>query len=70
MHFVHHRSSVKGAIPLLLVHGWPGSFVEFLELIPMLVDGDGDGNGKRLSVAPPCSPPHFSSTSLPRVTPK
>ena len=26
LHFVHLRSSEPNAIPLLLVHGWPGSF--------------------------------------------
>src|SRR5947209_855940 len=31
MHFLHVRSGVPGAIPLLLIHGWPGSIVEFLE---------------------------------------
>lgn len=28
MHFVHQKSGVEGAIPLLFVHGWPGSFME------------------------------------------
>ena len=26
------------ALPLLLVHGWPGSIVEFLDVIPRLTD--------------------------------
>ena len=33
IHVVHVRSAREGATPLLLTHGWPGSFVEFLELI-------------------------------------
>jgi epoxide hydrolase len=37
-HFVHVRSSEPAALPLLLVHGWPGSIVEFLDVIPRLVD--------------------------------
>jgi pimeloyl-ACP methyl ester carboxylesterase len=36
IHFVHQRSAVPGAMPLLLVHGWPGSVVEFLDAIPLL----------------------------------
>jgi hypothetical protein len=28
MHFVHHRSEHKDALPLLFQHGWPGSFLE------------------------------------------
>jgi epoxide hydrolase len=38
IHFVHQRSSVPDAFPLLLTHGWPGSFVEFVDAIPRLVD--------------------------------
>lgn len=30
LHFVHYRGE-PGAHPLLLIHGWPGSFVEFLD---------------------------------------
>ena len=33
IHFLHVRSSADGALPLLLVHGWPGSIVEFLDVI-------------------------------------
>ncbi|RYO82455.1 hypothetical protein DL766_007954 [Monosporascus sp. MC13-8B] len=28
LHFVHHRSPREDAIPLLFIHGWPGSFIE------------------------------------------
>ena len=38
MHFIHQRSSAPDAIPLLIVHGWPGSVSEFLDVIPPLVD--------------------------------
>lgn len=38
IHFVHVRSEVPGALPLLLTHGWPGSFVEFLDVIGPLSD--------------------------------
>ena len=34
VHFVHVRSSHADATPLLLVHGWPGSFYEFQKMIP------------------------------------
>ena len=36
LHFVHARSQVPGALPLLLLHGWPGSFLEFRELVTPL----------------------------------
>ncbi|NRG41191.1 alpha/beta fold hydrolase [Rathayibacter sp. VKM Ac-2835] len=38
IHFAHVRSAVAGAVPLLLTHGWPGSFLEFLGLIGPLTD--------------------------------
>lgn len=28
IHFVWQKSQIKNAIPLLFVHGWPGSFIE------------------------------------------
>jgi epoxide hydrolase len=37
-HFLHVRSSTPNATPLLLLHGWPGSFVEFLDAIDLLTD--------------------------------
>jgi pimeloyl-ACP methyl ester carboxylesterase len=38
VHFLHVRSPEKKALPLLLIHGWPGSIVEFLEVIGPLTD--------------------------------
>jgi hypothetical protein len=38
VHFVHRKSTRPDAIPLLLVHGWPGSFLEFEELVKILGD--------------------------------
>src|SRR5581483_8055328 len=42
IHFVHARSTAADAFPLLLTHGWPGSVVEFLDVIPLLT-APGDG---------------------------
>lgn len=42
IHFIHIRSSVKGAIPLLWIHGWPGHFWEGVKLMEPLNKG-GDG---------------------------
>jgi epoxide hydrolase len=36
IHFVHSRSPNPDAFPLLLIHGWPGSIVEFQDAIPRL----------------------------------
>ena len=38
IHFVHARSPEPGALPLVITHGWPGSYVEFLEVIGPLTD--------------------------------
>ena len=38
IHFVHHRSPEPDALPLLISHGWPGSVVEFLDVIGPLTD--------------------------------
>ena len=36
--FLHLRSAQPDATPLLLLHGWPGSNVEFLDMIGPLTD--------------------------------
>jgi pimeloyl-ACP methyl ester carboxylesterase len=36
LHFIHERAASDGAVPLLLLHGWPGSFVEMLGVLPLL----------------------------------
>ncbi|KAI0643068.1 alpha/beta-hydrolase [Trametes meyenii] len=36
IHYVHQRSEVSNAIPLLFVHGWPGHFLEARKLLPYL----------------------------------
>jgi epoxide hydrolase len=43
IHFVHVRSAVAEATPLLLAHGYPSSFVEFSRMIGPLVDPEAHG---------------------------
>ncbi|WP_433202080.1 epoxide hydrolase family protein [Dactylosporangium sp. CS-047395] len=38
VHFVHVRSAEPDATPIILTHGWPGSFVEFLDIVGPLTD--------------------------------
>ncbi|GAA0845435.1 MULTISPECIES: epoxide hydrolase family protein [Streptosporangium] len=38
IHFLHVRSPQADALPLLITHGWPGSIVEFLDVIGPLSD--------------------------------
>ena len=43
IHFVHVRSAEPDATPLLLLHGYPSSFVEFTRMIGPLVDPEAHG---------------------------
>ena len=38
VHFLHVRSPEPDATPIVLTHGWPGSFVEFLDVLGPLAD--------------------------------
>ncbi|MGH3169815.1 MAG: epoxide hydrolase family protein [Trebonia sp.] len=38
IHFAHVRSSRPGAVPLIMTHGWPGSFLEFEQVLAPLSD--------------------------------
>ena len=38
IHFVHARGKGPTPLPLIVTHGWPGSFVEMRKLIPLLTD--------------------------------
>jgi epoxide hydrolase len=38
IHFIHQRSPLPNAFPLVITHGWPGSIVEFHKVIEPLTD--------------------------------
>src|SRR6185369_12360092 len=38
IHFIHVRSRHDNAMPMILTHGWPGSILEFLQVIGPLTD--------------------------------
>uniref|UniRef100_A0A672QH89 Epoxide hydrolase 1 n=1 Tax=Sinocyclocheilus grahami TaxID=75366 RepID=A0A672QH89_SINGR len=45
VHFIHVRPVQKAGqtvLPLMMVHGWPGSFYEFYKIIPLLTKTDSD----------------------------
>lgn len=49
MHFLHVKpteQSAKGktVIPMLLLHGWPGSIREFYDIIPLLISPNSNSN--------------------------
>lgn len=43
IHFVHKRSSRADAVPLVLIHGWPGSIYEFTKIIGPLTEPGAHG---------------------------
>ncbi|KAI5860071.1 alpha/beta-hydrolase [Durotheca rogersii] len=55
LHFIHQRSTASDAIPLLFVHGWPGSFLEATKILPALAKSDKD-DGPSFHVIVPSLP--------------
>ncbi len=43
IHFVHVRGRGPRPLPLIITHGWPGSFAEMVKLIPLLTDPEAHG---------------------------
>ena len=43
LHVVHIEGRGPSPLPLLLTHGWPGSFLEYLSVLPLLSDPDAHG---------------------------
>lgn len=63
IHFVHHPSAHADAIPLLFLHGWPGSFLEVQPIIEELVNPSSSSSQAYHVVAP--SLPGFGFSSYP-----
>jgi len=66
IHYLHVPSAEPGATPVLLVHTWPGSFVDFLDVIGPLVDPVAHGGRAEdaCSVVVPSIPGFGFSTPL------
>ena len=43
LHYIHQKGEGKNSTPLLLIHGYPDSFVRFLKIIPFLTKADENG---------------------------
>ncbi|KAI9151324.1 epoxide hydrolase 1 [Paramyrothecium foliicola] len=67
LHFIHHKSEDPDAIPILLSHGWPGSFMEFLPVVQELTQASRTSLGKAVSfnVVVPSLPGFDFSEDLP-----
>ncbi len=69
IHFLHVRSPVHDATPLVMTHGWPGSFIEFLEVIGPLTDPVAHGGEARDAFHVVCpSLPGFAFSDKPTST--
>jgi microsomal epoxide hydrolase len=53
IHYLHFKGTSPASQPLLLMNGWPSSFVEYGKLAPMLADG---GTGPAFDVVIPALP--------------
>ena len=47
VHFIHARSPVEDALPLIVTHGWPGSVFEFYKILGPLSDPEAHGGDAR-----------------------
>lgn len=69
IHFVHQRARRGRGLPLILTHGWPGSFAEMVKIVPMLTDPEAHGGaaGDAFDVIVP-SLPGYAFSPPPRRT--
>jgi hypothetical protein len=67
VHFIMERGSGPDSQPLLLTHGWPGSIVEFLDVIEPLAHPERFGGRRR--TRSPSSSPASRATASPRHHP-
>jgi len=63
IHFIHQMGEGIVNQPILLIHGWPDSFVRFLKLIPLLTKADKDGYAFDVIVP---SIPGFGFSGIPK----
>jgi pimeloyl-ACP methyl ester carboxylesterase len=66
IHFIHRRSARADALPLIMTHGWPGSIVEFLDVVNALAEPEDDGLPAFHVVAP--SLPGYGFSDKPTAT--
>lgn len=71
IHFIHQEGRGPDPIPLVITHGWPGSVVEMLKIIPLLTDPAAHGGdpADAFTVIAPSIPGYgFSSRPTERGT--
>jgi len=65
IHVVHEKAKDGNGIPLILTHGWPSSFIEYLPLVPLLTEPDESGTAFDVVLA---SLPGYGYSQRPRRT--
>jgi hypothetical protein len=55
IHFVYQRAASGRGIRLILTHGWPGSFLDYINMLPML---------EHFDVVVPCGPQKLAQAAL------
>jgi pimeloyl-ACP methyl ester carboxylesterase len=67
LHFVHHRGRGPNPLALVLVHGWPSTFFEYLKILPLLTDPAAHGGdpADSFDVVIPSLPGYGFSDPLP-----
>lgn len=69
IHYVLARGHGVAPIPVLLLHGWPGSFVQMLDLVPLLADPAAHGRSDAIAFdVVAASLPGFGFSDRPAVT--
>lgn len=68
VHYVHRRAADGRGVPLLLTHGWPSTFAEYLPLVPLLTDPASHGlAGPAFDVVIPSLPGYGFTPRPPRA---
>lgn len=66
LHAVHRRSTRADAVPILTIHGWPSSFLEFLDVVGPLAEPPADEPAFHVVV--PSLPGYGFSTTRPGIS--
>jgi pimeloyl-ACP methyl ester carboxylesterase len=65
IHFIHEKGKSKKTVPILLIHGYPDSFMRFLKVIPLLTAADEHGLSFDLVIP---SIPGYGFSEIPNET--
>src|SRR5687768_14431539 len=63
IHFIHEKGKGVNSVPILLIHGYPDSFIRFLKVIPLLTAADEEGFSFDLVIP---SIPGFGFSEIPK----